>query len=84
MNKVLFKIITSQFVTTAIDESVIGCKEIVCKFSGNYIKRRNVGFKVIQSFSGSFHETKDYYTDLITGKTPVEYQPAVEFTRKYY
>lgn len=62
------------------DEGIGGAKEIICKFAGNYTKRRNVGFTVIESASGSFRDTKNYYIDILVGREPREMYQAVDYS----
>lgn len=75
MNKILATILTDQFIPKVADEGIIGIKECATVFTGNYLKRRNVGFGVIPSVSGGFRETKQYYNAMLTNK---EHTPTVE------
>lgn len=79
MNKFLAKILTEQVAGKVIDESLIGCGEIINTFAGNYVMRRNVGFKVFESVSGSFQYTRKYYSDILIGKEPKEMHQAIEY-----
>lgn len=81
MSSFLGKFFTEQVVSRIADEGVGGCKEVVCKFAGNYTKRRNVGFTVIESASGSFRDTKNYYADILTGREPKEMNQAIEYDK---
>lgn len=81
MNGLFGKFLTSQVVTRIADESISGCREVVCKFAGNYVKRRNVGFTVIESASGSFRDTRNYYVDVLTGKEPREMYQAIDYDK---
>lgn len=79
MNKFLAKILTEQVAGRVVDESLIGCGEVIGTFAGNYVMRRNVGFKVIESVSGSFQYTRKYYSDILIGKEPKQMHQAVEY-----
>ena len=79
MNKILAKILTEQVAGKVIDESLVGCGEIFNTFAGNYVMRRNVGFRVFESVSGSFQYTRKYYSDILVGKEPKEMYQAVEY-----
>lgn len=75
------KFFTEQVAVKIADEGIGGCKEVVCKFAGNYAKRRNVGFTVIESASGSFRDTRNYYADVLTGREPREMNQAIEYDK---
>ena len=75
------KLFTEQVVVRIADEGVGGCKEVICIFAGNYTKRRNVGFGVVESASGSFHDTKNYYADVLTGREPRIMSQAIEYDK---
>lgn len=81
MNNFWSKILTEQVVVKVADEGISGCKEVVCRFAGNYTKRRNVGFTVIESASGSFKDTRNYYADVLTGREPKEMNQAIEYDK---
>lgn len=81
MNNFWSKVLTEQVVVKVADEGISGCKEVVCRFAGNYTKRRNVGFTVIESASGSFKDTRNYYADVLTGREPKEMNQAIEFDK---
>lgn len=81
MNSFWSKVLTEQVVVKVADEGISGCKEVVCRFAGNYTKRRNVGFTVIESASGSFIDTRNYYADVLTGREPREMNQAIEYDK---
>lgn len=81
MNNFWSKVLTEQVVVKVADEGISGCKEVVCRFAGNYTKRRNVGFTVIESASGSFKDTRNYYADVLTGREPKEMNQAIEYDK---
>ena len=75
-------IIAEQVVNKAskvADEGLIGLREVTGKFVGNYVKRRNVGFNVIPSVAGSYHDTRNYYAAVLAGREPKEMVEAVIF-----
>ena len=78
---VFAQVFTEQVAANVAAEGVIGCKEIICKFAGNYSKRRNVGFKVMESVGGSFQETKNYYSNIFQGKEPHEMEQAIIYNK---
>lgn len=75
------QVFTEQVAANVAAEGVIGCKEVISKFAGNYSKRRNVGFKVMESVGGSFRETKNYYFDLFQGRDPREMEQAIIYDK---
>ena len=79
VNKILAKILTEQVAGKVVDESIVGCGEVFNTFAGNYVMRRNVGFKVIESIGGSFQYTRKYYTDILVGKEPKQMHQAIEY-----
>ena len=81
MHEFITKFITEQVLTRVADEGVIGIKEVTCKFAGNYVKRRNVGYGVIGSAIGGFNETKNYYCAMLTGEDFQESIPAISFEK---
>lgn len=81
MNEFWSKVFTEQVVVKVADEGISGCREVICRFAGNYTKRRNVGFTVIESASGSFKDTRNYYADVLIGREPKEMNQAIEYDK---
>lgn len=77
--KILLRMMAEEAATKVVDESVLGVREVVGKFAGNYTKWRNVGYGVIDSASGSFNETRKYYSDILAGREPFVMTPAIYF-----
>lgn len=73
------KILTEEVINHLAVEATMGVREVLVKFAGNYTKRRNVGFKPVESIVGGFKETKNYYNAVIAGRRPIETVEAIRF-----
>lgn len=72
-------------IVSFIDTCIVRGCDLVLDFGrksiGNYSKRREVGFGVFDSISGSFDETTSYYKDTWNGIEPTVYIKAIYFEK---
>ena len=69
------------FIKVFVSEGCAFLMDLANRSIDNYGKRRRTGFGIIRSISGSFYETRNYYSDLVAGNEPTIYVEAIIFDK---